>query len=772
MPMMNPPPLHEGLSANPCDAYLLKILAGSPSLRGVRMSAVESWWLAECQPRENLAAFMVRQGVFIPEACKAVEVRHANRVPFQDGEQFLAAQGLQILRERCGSAEPEPESATPSTGDMLAATDTLLDRPDSQEPGDATDDADPEETPNNPGLPNLHIGCVLGKCLLTRQLGQGTSGVVFQALHTGLNIPVAVKVLPRHVLDHDGSIYRQFRTEAAVLGQLNHPHIIRLLDFQDDAELPYLVLEYIEGLTLAELIHQSGRLRLDRAVKIIAQVAEGLAAARKCGVVHRDVKPGNILLARDGKAKLADLGLALVSSDRLHGGPAPVARMAGTAGYVAPEQALNAGGIDHRSDIYALGATFYHAVTGQFPFTGRSAREVMLKHLQEEAVPPHLLVPGLDPAVSNVILTMMAKEPGQRFQEYEQLLKALAELTPKTPPAAAAASGRSFGSSGTMRPPGGSTQWQQSGSLLGHLGKVGALAFAPDGKLLASGSVDRTIRLWDPAAGKELAALTGHGAEVAALAFAPDGKVLASAGPDRTVRLWEVDGRSPWATPRATLRGYASDVGAVAFAPDGRLLATACADGSVKLWDLSRKRLWQVLHGHTQVVTGLSFAPDGRTLATASGDETVRLWEVATGRERLLLRGHKFGVSSVRYAPGGTTLASGSWDMTVKLWDAIGGRDRATLQGHAASVRDVAYSPDGRLLASASWDKTVKVWDLSGGLQLVASLGHAREVNAVVFAPSGQQLATGSDDGTLKILDVNRDRTGRVTVQPRGPKAV
>jgi serine/threonine protein kinase len=269
---------------------------------------------------------------------------------------------------------------------------------------------------------------VLGKCLLTEFVGQGAVGVVYRGLHRSLNIPVAVKVLHLSALEQDASARQQLRAEARLLAQLNHPHIVRVWDFEDQGSYPYMVLEYVEGLSLAELIQQSGRLRWDRAREVIGQVARGLAAAGKLGIVHRDVKPANILLTRDGSAKLADLGLAVVSSNpvlaQAASADAADAGLGGTAAYMAPEQVCGAV-VDHRADIYGLGATLYHAITGCLPFTGRSRMEVMLKQVRQPPPPPHALVPELGPAVSAVVLRMLAKNPDERFQTYEEFLDAL-----------------------------------------------------------------------------------------------------------------------------------------------------------------------------------------------------------------------------------------------------------------------------------------------------------------------------------------------------------
>jgi serine/threonine protein kinase len=275
----------------------------------------------------------------------------------------------------------------------------------------------------------LQAGAMLGKYLLTERVGCGSCGVVFRALHQTLGIAVAVKVL--QVGSNLANIGEQLRTEARLLAQLNHPNIVRVWDFEEVDPFPYMVLEYVEGLSLAELINQSGRLRLDRALKITMQVTDGLTVAHKLGIVHRDIKPGNVLLTKDGTAKLADLGLALLTNQStITGVSSPNEGVAGTVAYMAPEQALSSTNIDHRADLYALGATFYHALTGQLPFVGRSRMEVLLKHAREPLVPPHERCADIDPQISRIVLKLMAKKPDDRYPTYEALMADLAELKP------------------------------------------------------------------------------------------------------------------------------------------------------------------------------------------------------------------------------------------------------------------------------------------------------------------------------------------------------
>ncbi len=273
----------------------------------------------------------------------------------------------------------------------------------------------------------------LAKCLLTDVLGRGAACTVYRALHETLNVPVAVKVLHLDAGVAHRFAHEQLRSEARLLAQLSHPHIVRVLDFEDDMVLPYLILECVEGPSLEELIQQSGRLPLDRAVAIVRHVADALGAVWEKGAVHRDVKPGNILIGKDGLAKLADFGQAVfVERQEIAAPDEEAARadaLSGTAAYLAPEQFLTPHAVDHRTDIYALGATFYHAVTGQMPFIGRSRAQVMVKHAKESPRPPRDLVPDLSPAASGLILTLLAKNPDDRCQDADEIIDALERLT-------------------------------------------------------------------------------------------------------------------------------------------------------------------------------------------------------------------------------------------------------------------------------------------------------------------------------------------------------
>ncbi|MBV9491174.1 MAG: WD40 repeat domain-containing protein [Verrucomicrobia bacterium] len=285
-----------------------------------------------------------------------------------------------------------------------------------------------------------------------------------------------------------------------------------------------------------------------------------------------------------------------------------------------------------------------------------------------------------------------------------------------------------------------------------HSAPVRSVAWSPDGKTLASGSNDRTIKLWEAASGTLLATLRGHADYVLNVMWSPDGKILASGSgsDDRTAKLWEAAAGKPL----ATLQGHTGAIRALAWSPDGKILASGSYDRTVKLWEGLSGRLLATLQGHTDLVYGLAWSPDGRVLASASRDKTVKLWDAVSGRLLNTLEGHTDAVWAVTWSPDGKTLASGSNDHTIKLWDVVSGKSFATLQGHTAAVWSVAWSLDGKTLASGGADRTVRLWDVAARTLLATLLGHTGTVWSVTWSPDGKTLASASSDPTVRLWDV------------------
>ncbi len=293
------------------------------------------------------------------------------------------------------------------------------------------------------------------------------------------------------------------------------------------------------------------------------------------------------------------------------------------------------------------------------------------------------------------------------------------------------------------------SNWEAIRTLQGHTSPVLSVVYSPSGTQLASGSSDKTVRLWEAASGAHVHTLRGHTSDVYSVVYSPSGTQLASGSYDHTVRLWEVAS----GTLVRTLKGHTDLVNSVVYSPSGTQLASGGRDKEVRLWDMGSGALVHTLRGHTSYINSLAYSPSGMQLASGGSDNTVRLWETASGALMHTLEGHTDWVGSVVYSPSGTQLASGSADKTIRLWDAGSGALVRTIEGHTNTVMRVVYSPSGTQLASGSYDNTIRLWDAESGALVRILEGHTNLVWSVMYSPSGTQLASGGSDNTVRLWE-------------------
>ena len=298
-------------------------------------------------------------------------------------------------------------------------------------------------------------------------------------------------------------------------------------------------------------------------------------------------------------------------------------------------------------------------------------------------------------------------------------------------------------------------------TLIGHAASVNSVAYSPDGLRIVSGSTDKTVKVWDPATGKETLTLNGHSDSVNSVSFSPDGKRIVSGSDDNTLKVWD----AATGLEILTFAGHSDRVWSVSFSPDGKRIVSGSDDNSLKVWDAATGQETLTLKGHTGGVTSVSFSPNAKRVVSGSLDNTLKVWDAATGQETLTLKGHSRSVLSVCFSPDGYRVVSGSFDNTLKVWDAATGQETLTLKGHSSTVRDASFSSDGKRLVSCSTDKTVKVWDAATGLEALTLQGQSDECLCASFSPSGTRIVSGSFDKTLRVWDAT---TGQETLTLQG----
>ena len=659
---------------------------------------------------------------------------------------------------------------------------------------------------------------ISNKFKLLERLGEGGMGAVFLCEHVNLRRRVALKVLPAPVAQNPGAVDRFYR-EGRAVATLDHPNIIKVYDIDFDGKLHYLVMEFAAGSTLQDIVKKKGPMDFVRAAHYIAQAALGLQHAHEGGLVHRDVKPGNILLDRDGTIKVLDLGLARFFNDqgdnltREHDATA----ILGTADYLAPEQAINSHTVDVRADIYSLGMTFYYLLTGSAPFADGTLNQKLIWHQVRQPEPIAGRRPDVPAELAAVLERMIAKDPAERFQTPAAVVEALAPWVQdaiEPPPAdempelslaalgsAPATSGPGSGAPATRRratiTAAGLAALRASPGIRGGLPVDKTLSPSTDPNLgvtvpvAPSDLLDRRAREpgvdWDNVffwgrISAYVLLVAGSAAGLAWWAFRDRGvKVIEKTEDlDKPPVVINNPGQNPnWKPPFpaipklnlntlgfiATLKGHTREVERVAFAPDGKLAVSCSHDRVAILWDMATGQRRHTLSGHSDVVHDVVFAPDGKRVLTGSYDRTLRLWDTTSGRQTALFKGHDAQVRAVAFSADGKRILSGAGevkpgqpsDCTLRLWD-ITGKQLKRFDGHTNAVWSVAFSPDGRRVASGSYDGSARVWDTGTGKELCRFETPGKSIHGVAFAPDGRRVASAGSDRKIHVWSAGNAR--------------
>ncbi len=595
-----------------------------------------------------------------------------------------------------------------------------------------------------------YVAQQLGNYRVMRHLGRGGFADVYLGVHIHLKTQAAIKVLHTELTSSD---VEKFRAEARTIARLEHPHIVRVLDFGIDGSTPFLVMTYAPNGTLRQHHPGGTNLPLATVVGYVRQLAEALQYAHQHKLIHRDIKPENMLLGRHNEVLLSDFGFALIAQSS-HSQQKDA--MAGTIAYMAPEQLR--GQPSPASDQYALGVVVYEWLTGTRPFQG-TALEIATQHMLQPPSSLRARNPAIPAEMEEVVLTALAKDPQQRFTRVQAFATALEQasqlggLPSSSSEIAWELSG--FTSAGTQplsllipdaaaRDTTGIPQAQGFDE-----NPEEALSSTPgyrsDGASPPSSGGQR--RLSRRAVVLGLAGLAVGSAVSNGIWLARSAGIFAETPPPAAPGLLPLPG-----TTLLTYTGHSGSVSSVAWSPGGDRLASASTDKTVQVWDGATGRRVLTYHGHRDWVLCVAWSPDGKYLAsggddyTGGGDRTAQVWEAATGNPVYTFFGHTDAVSALAWSPSGKRLASASYDHSVQVWDAFSGQHVVMCQGHSNWVRAVAWSPDVVHLASASNDGTVRVWDARTGHEVMPALEHGDWVQSVTWSPDGKYLASATGD--------------------------
>jgi WD40 repeat protein len=291
--------------------------------------------------------------------------------------------------------------------------------------------------------------------------------------------------------------------------------------------------------------------------------------------------------------------------------------------------------------------------------------------------------------------------------------------------------------------------WQCSRTLMGHTHSVNAIAISKDGKIFASASRDRTIKLWQLSTEQALFTLKGHSDSINCLVISPDRSHLISGSSDRTLKIWHLKTKNV-RTLGSWFSGHTDEVLAVAISPDGKKIVSGSADRTLKIWNLITGNEINTLSGYSAQISAVAISSDGKKLIAGGLEKQLRIRNFSNGKVTRSLKGNS-SILTLAISPDGQLLATGGFDRNIKLWDLETGREIATLVGHLDRVSTVCFNPDGKTLISGSWDKTIKIWQIDRSREICTLTGHLDAILSVAISSDGKKIISGSADKSIKI---------------------
>ncbi len=577
--------------------------------------------------------------------------------------------------------------------------------------------------------------------LLQSHVGKGGMGVVYRAADTLLgNRLVAVKAMSqRHLSIREvANAAAAFKREALLLASLSHQNLPRIYDHFSEDGNSYLVMDFIDGETLAGVLRQAGGKGL--LVEEVLLIAEQLCSVldylhtRQPPIIFRDIKPGNVMITFSGDhLYLIDFGIARLFK------PAQLRDTLafGTPGYAPPEQF--GGGTNERSDIFSFGVTLHQLLTGVDPTHTK---------VPFYFPPAHLFNPQVPPPLEKLIMQMVDIAPEQRPPSILVVKREIQRIKQEVQRSSFGPSLTTTGNVIVPATPGAATIGTTLHIYGKHTDSVQAIAWSPDGKYLATGGRDKLIHIWDTTTGNKIFTYAKHSTYVYGLAWSPDGRRIISTS-FAAVHIWDaLTGENVVVYHDHSLWVYT-----VAWSSDGRYVATGGAEGEVHFWtDISGKNIYKYL-ASSRVVKAVAWSHTVGSTKIVAGceDATAHTWDAATGNTPLIYKGHSKEITSVAWSANDQQIASSSRDMTVQIWDAHVGNTLNTYRGHAKEVYTVAWSPGGKFIASAGEDKTIRIWDAVTGNTTYIYHCHTNVICAIAWSPEGTRIASASDDKTVHI---------------------